>query len=168
MRQTALLPFRRKACWGFFARKIRRLQLGANQRSWVPGASMLTTRPPKPLTYPYSELERAWKEPAKGYFTAFSKHSFSRHTALLIMLPVDRTTRQRIEQLGNKLERTWNWPWYNICYYPTTLPDGLRETPPPPPKKKKIHEGGWYPGKDLNLEFGYSEGTNLTTLKLSQ
>jgi hypothetical protein len=33
----------------FFARKIRRLQPGSNPRSWVPEASMLTTRPPQPL-----------------------------------------------------------------------------------------------------------------------
>jgi hypothetical protein len=30
-------------------KKIRRLRSGANPRSWVPEASMLTTRPPKPL-----------------------------------------------------------------------------------------------------------------------
>ena len=35
--------------WIFFARKIRRLWPGSNPRSWVPEASMLTTRPPKPL-----------------------------------------------------------------------------------------------------------------------
>jgi hypothetical protein len=35
---------------GFVARKIRRLRPGLNPRSWVPEASMLTTRPPKPLT----------------------------------------------------------------------------------------------------------------------
>jgi hypothetical protein len=35
----------------FFARKIRRLRPGLNPRTWVPEASMLTTRPPKPLTY---------------------------------------------------------------------------------------------------------------------
>ena len=34
--------------WIFFARKIRRLRPGSNPRSWVPEASMLTTRPPKP------------------------------------------------------------------------------------------------------------------------
>ena len=40
----------RKACCGFFfAWKIRRLRPGSNPRSWVPEASMLTTRPPKPL-----------------------------------------------------------------------------------------------------------------------
>jgi hypothetical protein len=42
MRQTALLPLLRKACWGIF-------RPGSNPRSWVPEASMLTTRPPKPL-----------------------------------------------------------------------------------------------------------------------
>jgi hypothetical protein len=35
-----------------FAQKIRRLQPGSNQWSWVPEASILTTRPPKPLTPP--------------------------------------------------------------------------------------------------------------------
>ena len=34
--------------WIFFARKIR-----SNPRSWVPEASMLTTRPPKPLNNIY-------------------------------------------------------------------------------------------------------------------
>ena len=34
----------------FFAWKIRRLWPGSNPWSWVPEASMLTTRPPKPLT----------------------------------------------------------------------------------------------------------------------
>jgi hypothetical protein len=33
----------------FFAQKIRRLWLGSSPRSWVPEASILTTRPPKPL-----------------------------------------------------------------------------------------------------------------------
>jgi len=33
----------------FFARKIRWLRPGLNPRSWVPEASTLTTRPPKPL-----------------------------------------------------------------------------------------------------------------------
>ena len=54
--------------WIFFARKIRRLWPGSNPRSWVPEASMLTTRPPKPpssalqvptflLLYPNSSLQ---------------------------------------------------------------------------------------------------------------
>jgi hypothetical protein len=38
----------------FFARKIRRLRPGLNPWSWVPEASMLATRPPKPLCSPYS------------------------------------------------------------------------------------------------------------------
>ena len=39
--ETALLPLQGRHAVDFFARKIR--------RSWVPEASMLTTRPPKPL-----------------------------------------------------------------------------------------------------------------------
>jgi hypothetical protein len=35
--------------WIFPAGKIRRIRSGANPRSWVPEASMLITRPPKPL-----------------------------------------------------------------------------------------------------------------------
>jgi hypothetical protein len=53
MGPTALLPVRRKAYGGF-------LRPGFNPRTGVPEASMLTTRPPKPiifyinfLTYPY-------------------------------------------------------------------------------------------------------------------
>jgi hypothetical protein len=34
----------------FFARKIRRLRSGPNTRSWVPETSVLTTRPPYPLS----------------------------------------------------------------------------------------------------------------------
>jgi hypothetical protein len=41
MGQTALLLLRRKTCWGFFARKIRLLRPGLNQRTWVPKASTL-------------------------------------------------------------------------------------------------------------------------------
>jgi hypothetical protein len=39
--RTALLHLRRKARWGFFR---------PEPRTWVPEASMLTSRPPKPLT----------------------------------------------------------------------------------------------------------------------
>ena len=35
----------------FFAQKIRRLRPGFNPRNWVPKASTLTSRPPKPLHY---------------------------------------------------------------------------------------------------------------------
>ena len=48
MGQILLLPLRRKACWGFYARKIQRLRPGLNPQTWVPEDSMLTTRPPKP------------------------------------------------------------------------------------------------------------------------
>jgi hypothetical protein len=41
MEPTALLPLRRKACWGFFALKIRRLRPGLNPRTWVLKASTL-------------------------------------------------------------------------------------------------------------------------------
>ena len=40
MGPTALLPLRRKACWGFFSPlKIRRLRPGLNPRTWVLKAS---------------------------------------------------------------------------------------------------------------------------------
>ena len=42
MGQTALLPFRRKAFWGFFSPwKIQRLRPGLTPRTWVPKASTL-------------------------------------------------------------------------------------------------------------------------------
>jgi hypothetical protein len=48
--QTAVLPFRRKACWGFFSpEKFLLLRSGLNLRTRVPEDSMLTTRPSKPL-----------------------------------------------------------------------------------------------------------------------
>jgi hypothetical protein len=42
-------PPKEDMLWIFFARKVRRLRPGSNPRLWVPEASMLTTRPPKPL-----------------------------------------------------------------------------------------------------------------------
>ena len=44
--ETALLPPQERHAVDFFARKIRRLRPGSNPRSWVPEASMLTTRYP--------------------------------------------------------------------------------------------------------------------------
>ena len=41
MGPTALLPLRRKACWGIFRLKIRRIRLGLNPRTWVLKASTL-------------------------------------------------------------------------------------------------------------------------------
>ena len=49
--ETALLPLQGRHAVDFFARKIRRLRPGSNLRSWVPEASMLTTRPPKPVVF---------------------------------------------------------------------------------------------------------------------
>jgi hypothetical protein len=50
MGPTALLPFQRKACLRIFPLlKIRWLRPGLNPRTWVPEASTLTPRPPKPL-----------------------------------------------------------------------------------------------------------------------
>jgi hypothetical protein len=46
-----LLPFRRKTCLGFFTpEKKPTASAGLNPRSWVPEASMLTTRSPNPLS----------------------------------------------------------------------------------------------------------------------
>jgi hypothetical protein len=50
MRQIILLPLPKEGMlWIFPAGKIRRLRSGANPRSWLLEASMLTPRPPKPL-----------------------------------------------------------------------------------------------------------------------
>jgi hypothetical protein len=49
MGQTALLPLEGRHAEDFFARKIRRIRPGLNPRTWVPEASILTTRLPKPL-----------------------------------------------------------------------------------------------------------------------
>jgi hypothetical protein len=46
----SLPPPKEGMLWIFPAGKIRRLRSGANPRSRVPEASMLTPRPPKPLS----------------------------------------------------------------------------------------------------------------------
>ena len=57
MGQILLLPLRRKAWLRIFtAVKIERLRPGLNSQTWVPEASMLTTRPPKP-----SQIFDSWK-----------------------------------------------------------------------------------------------------------
>jgi hypothetical protein len=48
------LPLRRKACWGFYVRKIRRLRSGLNPRTWVPEVS---NRRPKPLQCIFFKVE---------------------------------------------------------------------------------------------------------------
>jgi hypothetical protein len=50
----------------FFARKIRRLRPGLNLRTWVPEASMLTTRPlaaENNLTWDYKTYHKACRPP---------------------------------------------------------------------------------------------------------
>ena len=62
--ETALLPPQGRHAVDFFARKIRRLRPRSNPRSWVPEASMLTTRPPKPVTLVGLDTQRketTWK-----------------------------------------------------------------------------------------------------------
>jgi len=44
-------PSKGRRAEDFFARKIRRLRSGLNPQTWVPEASTLTSRPPKPLVY---------------------------------------------------------------------------------------------------------------------
>jgi hypothetical protein len=39
--------------------KIRQLRPGLNPRTWVPEASMLTSRPPKPLIYPEESTQHS-------------------------------------------------------------------------------------------------------------
>jgi hypothetical protein len=48
MGQMALLPFQRKACWGFFHPKNPTALARSEPTIWVPEASVLTTRPLKP------------------------------------------------------------------------------------------------------------------------
>ena len=53
MGPTALLPLRRKACWGIFSPwKTRRLRPGLNPRTWVPKASALPLDHRSRLNYP--------------------------------------------------------------------------------------------------------------------
>jgi hypothetical protein len=78
---TALLPLRRKAYWEFFARKIRRLRPVLNPRTWVPEASMLTTRPPKPLFGGLSHTSRF----AAVYLLSIVNKSYSPHSYTTII-----------------------------------------------------------------------------------
>jgi hypothetical protein len=60
-------PFEERCVEDFFAWKIQRLWLGLNSRTWVPEASALNTRPPKPLiqqlvAYEIHDCHSYWKE----------------------------------------------------------------------------------------------------------
>jgi hypothetical protein len=95
MRQTALLPFRRKACWGFFRpKKIRRLRPGLNPLTWVPEASMLTTR--HNLEYLASYSWKWARPPSAGERNTYSsKNYFFFHMSKLIL----GSTQPRIQQV---------------------------------------------------------------------
>jgi hypothetical protein len=106
--------------WISPAGKIRRLRSGANPRTWVPKASMLTTRPPKPLIH---SLDR----PALSqslYRLSYSGQLYDRHYSQNI-IPVVKSRRIRwaglVTRMGNSRgayevlvgqtegkHRTWN------------------------------------------------------------
>ena len=92
MGPTALLPLRRKACWGFFCpEKIRRLRLGLNPRTWVPKASpcilvcitlfMACMTDKKNLLYVLIETHRDDKCEKKSYvfYLSHNKHFPTQH-----------------------------------------------------------------------------------------
>ena len=79
--ETALLPPQGGHAVDFFARKIRRLRPGWNPRSWVPEASMLITRPPKPL-----DSEIPWPNGKKRCSLMFSALAVSSQTSGFALL----------------------------------------------------------------------------------
>jgi hypothetical protein len=81
--------------WIFPTGKIRRLRSGANPRSWVPEASMLTTRTPKPLL--------RW---GTGVFRNFSTNCAC--TKSVYPLPPRKTfsTRKQVPQFKTPLSKT--------------------------------------------------------------
>ena len=54
MRPTALLPLRRKACWGFFRPKNPTASAGFEPANLGTKGQHATPRPPKPLVYYYT------------------------------------------------------------------------------------------------------------------
>ena len=53
----------------FYVRKIQRLRPGLNPETWVPAASVLTTRPPKPSTLPHTKMYYSSKPVLKEFKT---------------------------------------------------------------------------------------------------
>jgi len=112
MGPTALLPLRRKERWGFFfARKIRRLRPGLNPRTWVPKASTLTFRQPKPL----SDFNYTWifstdfqKSPQLSNFIKKNHPSSGSR-----IVPWGRTDRGADEQTDRHDEANSRYP--QIC-----------------------------------------------------
>ena len=62
MGQILSLPLPRKACWGLFGHPKKSNGFG-RVRTRVPEASMLTTRPPKPLRF---DVTRQWSNSVTG------------------------------------------------------------------------------------------------------
>jgi hypothetical protein len=86
----------------FVARKIRRLQPGLNPQTWVPEASMLATRPLKPLeffTYACHKILSLFKRERAGLW---------RHVKL--------STAYRLYALKYS-----NFPWRSTCLIPSPL-----------------------------------------------
>jgi hypothetical protein len=96
--QATPQTFRRKACWGFFARKIRRLRPGANPRSWVPEASILTTRPHVYL----------WQYLAKFFMNEhfFRQNGTENSTFSAPIFPKSRCLWDNIEKYGTARQDT--------------------------------------------------------------
>ena len=83
--ETALLPHQGRHAVDFFARKIRRLRPRSNPRSWVPEASMLTTRPPKPLEHLYSNGK---KKPCNVIGCVFTESMLTIYCMFMILYVV--------------------------------------------------------------------------------
>jgi len=70
----------------FFARKIRRLRPGLNSRTWVPKASTLTPRPPKPLCITLFDIIHI-------YWLEFQLHKVS---LMYVMNPNQSVKKKRV------------------------------------------------------------------------
>ena len=83
--ETASLPPQGRHVVDFFARKIRRLRPGSNPRSWVPEASMLTTRPPKPVLVENVTQVPTMIQTSLPYYFFLSNHSNHRYTTKVVL-----------------------------------------------------------------------------------
>jgi len=83
---TALLPLRRKACWGFFRPKNPTASAGCEPANLGTKGQHATSRPPKPLVlWPYDRLLDSMHQPGKHCQVSLwckSDHSAVFHTAL--------------------------------------------------------------------------------------
>jgi hypothetical protein len=69
-----------------FARKVRRLQPGSNPRSWVPEASLLTTRPPKPYATMRNTLSHPTLVTTEHSVSGLSSFPNSQQTFLFVVV----------------------------------------------------------------------------------